>query len=83
MIVTRVGRRGQITIPKTIRRWLNLREGDRLVFIQRGDEVILQPLTRTLLDLRGSVPVSEPQDFDAIRQQVIQQHAHKVIAHGV
>jgi len=83
MIVTRVGRRGQITIPKTIRRWLNLREGDRLVFIQRGDEVILQPLTRTLLDLRGSVPVSEPQDFDAIRQQVIQQHAHQVIAHGV
>jgi hypothetical protein len=29
------------------------------------------PTTPTLLDLRGSVPVPGPQDFDAIRQQVI------------
>jgi hypothetical protein len=28
--------------------------------------------------LRGSVPVAEPQDFDAIREQVIQEHARKV-----
>lgn len=79
MIAIKVGRRGQITVPKTIRRWLNLQEGDRLAFLRRGDEVILQPLTRTLLDLRGSVPVSGPQDFTAIRRQVIERHARKVI----
>jgi hypothetical protein len=28
------------------------------------------PATLTLLDLRGSVPVSGPQDFDDIRKQV-------------
>ncbi len=79
MIAIKVGRRGQITVPKAIRRWLHLQEGDRLTFLRRGDEVILQPLTRTLLDLRGSVQVSEPQDFTAIRRQVIERHSRKVI----
>ncbi|HEY64413.1 MAG TPA: AbrB/MazE/SpoVT family DNA-binding domain-containing protein [Caldilineae bacterium] len=78
MTISKVGRRGQITLPKEVRHWLNLREGDRVAFIRRGSEVILQPLTRTLLDLRGSVPVSEPQDFTAIRRQVIESHAREV-----
>lgn len=78
MIVGTVGRRGQMTVPREIRRSLNLQEGDRVAFIRRGDEVVLQPLTDTLLDLRGSVPVEEPQDFAAIRSQVMQDHGRKV-----
>jgi len=80
MIVSKVGRRGQITLPRAIRNRLNLQEGDRVAFVSKGEEVMLQPLTRTLLDLRGSLPVSEPQDFDAIRRQVIEEHARKVLA---
>jgi AbrB family looped-hinge helix DNA binding protein len=72
-----IGRRGQMTVPRAIRRSLDLQEGDRVAFIQRGDELVLQPLTKTLLDLRGSVPVSEPQDFDAIRDHVIHERARK------
>ena len=78
MIIGTVGRRGQMTVPREIRRSLNLQEGDRVAFIRRGEEVVLQPLTDTLLDLRGSVPVDEPQDFATIREQVIQEHAQKV-----
>ena len=78
MIVGTVGRRGKMTVPRQIRRSLNLEEGDRIAFIQRGDEVILQPLTSTLLDLRGSVPVEEPQNFTRIRERVIQDRARKV-----
>ena len=78
MIVIKVGRRGQITVPKEIRESLKIDEGDRLAFVQRGNEVVLQPLTRTLLDLRGSVPVSGLQDFKAIRRKVIAEHARKV-----
>lgn len=77
MIVGVIGRRGQMTVPREIRRSLNLREGDRVAFIRRGDEVILQPLTSTLLDLRGSVPVAGPQDFAAVRAQVIQEQARR------
>ncbi len=78
MIISKVGRRGQITIPREVRRWLNLREQDRVAFVRRGNEIILQPLPHTLLDLRGSVPVSKPQDFTAVRQEVIEEHARKV-----
>lgn len=81
-IISTVGRRGQMTVPRAIRRSLNLKEGDRVAFIQRGDEVVLQPLTNTLLDLRGSVPTTEPQDFSAIRDQVIQEHAQKAAQSG-
>ena len=82
MIISKIGRRGQMTVPSAIRRSLNLKEGDRIAFVQRGEEVVLQPLTRTLLDLRGSVPAAEPQDFAAIRDQVIHEHARQVAKSG-
>ncbi len=82
MNVSRVGRRGQITLPRAIRHWLHLQEGDRVAFIRRGDEVILEPLTRTLRDLRGSVPVSGPQDFAMIRQQMLEAQAREVAEDG-
>jgi AbrB family looped-hinge helix DNA binding protein len=78
MIVGTVGRRGQITLPKAIRTWLDLQEGDRVVFARRGDEVVLQPLTHALTDFRGSVPVPAPQDFAAVRRQVVETHAREV-----
>ena len=78
MIASTIGRRGQVIIPLSIRRSLNLKEGDRIAFIRQGDEIILQPLTHTLLDLRGSVPIAEPHSFAAIREQVVQEHARKV-----
>lgn len=77
MNVSKVGRRGQIAIPRAIRQELKLQEGDRLAFVRRGDEVVLQPLKHTLNDFRGSITVSEPQDFDAIRQQVIDRRAYR------
>jgi AbrB family looped-hinge helix DNA binding protein len=77
MNISKVGRRGQIAIPRLIRQELNLQEGDRLAFVRRGDEVVLQPLKTTLSDFRGSIPVSEPQDFDAIRQQFLDRRAYR------
>jgi len=79
MNVSKVGRRGQIAIPRMIRQELNLQEGDRLAFIRRGDEVILQPLKHTLSDFRGSIPVSEPQDFEAIRHLVMEGRAYRTM----
>lgn len=77
MNISKVGRRGQISIPRGIRHELNLKEGDRLAFVHRGDDIVLQPLKQTLSDFRGSVVVSEPQDFDAIRTKVIHQRAYR------
>jgi AbrB family looped-hinge helix DNA binding protein len=82
MIASKIGRRGQITIPRQVRRYLHLEEGDQLAFVFRGKEVLIQPLTQTLTDLRGSVPVSAPQDFAAIRRQVFQKRAGRAEDHG-
>jgi AbrB family looped-hinge helix DNA binding protein len=71
MITAKIGRRGQFTLPRAISRAIGLREGDRVLLIQKGDQVTMRALPQTLLDLRGSVPVSGEQDFAAIRQTVI------------
>ena len=77
MLSTRVGRRGQITLPKEVRRKIHVEEGDQIAFIIDGEQVVIRPVTQTLLDLRGSVPVSGEQDFDAIRKEVIAGRAKK------
>ena len=68
MKMSRVGRRGQVTLPIDLRRRFGLKAGDHVVIIVEGKKVILQPLTQSLLDLRGSVPVPGPQGFDAVRK---------------
>lgn len=75
MPATKVGRRGQITLPKKVREWLGISKGDRIIFLREDDEVKIKPIRRTLLDLRGVIQVSEPQDFQAIRQKVIAERA--------
>ena len=49
-----------------------------VLFVIKGGQVVLQPLTKTLFDLRGIVPVDEPQDFEAIRHAVRQQQTDQV-----
>jgi AbrB family looped-hinge helix DNA binding protein len=78
MITIKMGRRGQITLPSVIRQKIGLQEGDHIAVVSQGDQVILRPITHTLVDLRGSVPVSAPQDFTAIRRQVMIRHAEEV-----
>ena len=77
MITTKVGRRGQITLPRLVRRQTGIKEGDRIALILQGDQVVIRPLTQTLLDLRGSVPVAGEQDFAAIRHQVLAERARR------
>lgn len=75
---TRVGRRGQITVPKAVRRSLGLSEGDHVAFVQSGGDVVLRPVRQSLRDLRGSVPVDGPQDFDAVRDAVRAERADRL-----
>ncbi|HIG75279.1 MAG TPA: AbrB/MazE/SpoVT family DNA-binding domain-containing protein [Bacteroidetes bacterium] len=75
---TRVGRRGQLTIPKAVRQSLGLSEGDHVAFVQHGDGVVLRPVRQSLRDLRGSVPVDGPQDLDAVRASVRDSRASRL-----
>lgn len=82
MITIKIGRRGQITLPSAIRRKIGLQEGDHIAILTQGDQLILRPITHALLDLRGSVPVATPQNYAAIRQQVIDAHAEEAAGDG-
>lgn len=75
MLQTRVGRRGQITLPREVRRRIKVDEGDQIAFIIEGEQVIIKPITQSLLDLRGSVQVTGEQDFNAIRSTVTAKRA--------
>ncbi len=77
MITTTVGKRGQITLPSRIRKQAGIQEGDRLAMSVQKDRIVIQLLPESLLDLRGSVPVSGPQDFEAIRREVLQRRAEQ------
>jgi AbrB family looped-hinge helix DNA binding protein len=41
MDIARVSTKGQVTIPIEIRRKLGLREGDKVVFMEKGENIIL------------------------------------------
>lgn len=39
----KVGKRGQVTIPKDLRTRKGIEHGDELVFVERDDEIVIQP----------------------------------------
>ncbi len=38
--------KGQITVPREVRRALGVKEGDKLIFEQNGDEMVVRPEKR-------------------------------------
>ena len=42
MELAKVTTKGQITIPKAIRELLDLKEGSKIIFIQKGKDVIIK-----------------------------------------
>ena len=78
-----ITRKGQVTIPKDIRDHLKAQEGERVLFVLRGNEVVLKVVRGSILDLRGSVnPLRRPEDFDAVRRSVKRSVSAKVARHG-
>ncbi len=63
MPATKVGRRGQIVLPKEVRQKIGVKEGDQIAFIIDGEQVVIKPITKSLLDMRGSVKVKGKQEF--------------------
>lgn len=42
MELAKVTTKGQITIPKAIRELLDLKEGSKIIFIQKGNDIVIQ-----------------------------------------
>jgi AbrB family looped-hinge helix DNA binding protein len=78
MIAVRLTSRGRVTIPKEIREHLKLKPGDRVFFVLRHGEVVMQAAVPSLLQMRGSIkPRHEPEDLGAVRSQVRREMARR------
>jgi len=63
--------KGQMTIPKEVRKALNLRPSERVIVVVEGNQAILKPLRGNLLDLGGSVKIpgkEKPIEFRKVRE---------------
>jgi len=67
--------KGQLTIPKEVRRRLNLKAGDRLKFIinEKGGIEIL-PVRVSVKDLEGILPVLEkPVSLEEMEEAILEE----------
>ncbi|HJR79043.1 MAG TPA: AbrB/MazE/SpoVT family DNA-binding domain-containing protein [Anaerolineales bacterium] len=77
MLSVKVNPKGQITLPREIRRKLQIKPGDQMAVILEGEQIVFKPFTKTLLDMRGSVKVKGEQDFDKVRREALKEHAKR------
>lgn len=55
MELAKITSKGQITLPITIRRMLNLKEGDKVAFIEKdGNYILVNPVSLAIDELRKS-----------------------------
>jgi len=74
--VATITSKGQVTIPKEIRRALAIEERYQLLFIAEGDRAVLIPLRRRpLANLYGSLPATRPYPG----HQTIREELHRTL----
>jgi len=69
--------KGQIIIPKAVRKALDIQEGDVVTFVIKGDYAVLKPIKkRSLLNFYGVLPAIWPYlGVKAIREEIY----HKMV----
>ena len=64
--------KGQTTIPREVREYLDLKPQDKIVYVPDGKKVYLTLVRGSILDLKGIVKKEnrKPQDFHKLREQI-------------
>jgi len=71
MALATITSKGQITIPKGIRKSLCLKSGDKINFILDGNEVKFLPVTRDISTLKGLVKIpSKPVSLEDMENTI-------------
>ena len=79
-VTSKIGTRGQLTLPKEVRKRFALEPGQDVAFVIRDERLTLIPLTQTLFDLQG---VLEPSNLsDEEMREVTRSAQAKRIAEG-
>ena len=85
--LTKVTRKGQITLPAEIRRTLGIKEGDKIALSIADSgkaEVLLKPV-RSVAEMTFGVatPRQRPEDFKALRRLFEEEAAEPITAEGL
>ena len=79
MSVSSITKKWQTTIPKDIRKLLDLDPNDKILYQVEGQRVFLKPIKGNILDLKGSVKAKEkPIDFKALRNMTKKKIGRKI-----
>ena len=80
MPVVTLKAKGQMTLPKEVRREMDLKPSEKMVVSVEGNLIVIRPLKGTILDIGGSIPISEslkPISFKKVRKEVQRHIAQK------
>ncbi|MEW6584046.1 MAG: AbrB/MazE/SpoVT family DNA-binding domain-containing protein [Nitrospirota bacterium] len=75
--------KGQMTIPKEVRKALNLKPTEKVIIVVEGDQAIIKPLRGNILDIGGSIQIPQkdkPIDFHSVREEVKKRTGKKTAA---
>ena len=83
MILTaKITSKGQITLPKEVRKLLNVQEGNVIVFEKENDKIVIKP-AKTLRDFKGLLKnIKTEENFEDIRKKVKKSMGKRVIQGG-
>ena len=69
ILKAKITSKGQITLPKEVRKLLNVQEGNVVVFEKENDKIVIKP-ARTLRDFKGLLKsINTEENFDEIRKK--------------
>ncbi len=72
MNLAKVSANGQVTVPVEIRRKLNLKEGDKLLFIEQDGAIIIRNASDTAIVRAQAAFVVAAKDFDVADHDDVQ-----------
>lgn len=78
MSTSTITAKGQITIPKEIRKALRLKTADRLLFLQEKGRVILYPIKGNILDVYATIKQRGPLDFKDLRKKTKEEVSKRI-----
>lgn len=72
MGLTRVTRKGQVTIPKQVRDALRISQSDYVLIVQEGEKAVLSPVRAAkITELKGRLRATKPYPgAEAVRREV-------------
>lgn len=77
--------KGQVTIPKEIRKFLNLEPSAKVIISVENSRAVIKPLYGNILDIGGSVKIPnkrKPTSFHEVRNKTKNVVSKKIVLEG-